>query len=71
MTVRLIDRGPNILGGTPVFSGTRLPLRISMEYLEAGDRHDDALGDCPTVSRERAIGLLERARAQLAAGDVH
>lgn len=42
-----------------------------MEDLEAGDSHDDALGGSPTVSRERAIGPLERARAQLAAGDVH
>ena len=64
MTEKLIDRNPDILGGTPVFSGTRVPVRILMEHLEAGDRLDDFL-DYPTVTREQAVELLERATAQL------
>ena len=51
MTDRVIDRSPDILGGTPVFSGTRVPVRILIEYLEAGDRLDDFLDSFPTVSR--------------------
>lgn len=65
MTEKLIDRNPDVLGGTPVFSGTRVPVRILMEHLEAGDRLDDFLEDYPTVSREQAVGLLERMTAQL------
>lgn len=66
MTEKLIDRIPDVLGGTPVFSGTRVPVRVLMEHLEAGDRLDDFLDDYPTVSREQAVALLERATAQLA-----
>ena len=69
MTEKIIDRNPDILGGTPVFSGTRVPVRILMEHLEAGDRLDDFLGDYPTVTREQAVGLLERVTAQLLVGD--
>jgi len=65
MTEKLIDSNPDVLGGTPVFSGTRVPLRILMEHLEAGDRLDDFLDDYPTVTREQAVGVLERATAQL------
>ena len=52
----------------PVFSGTRVLVRILMEYLQAGDRLDDFLDDYPTVTREQAVELLERATAQ-PAGD--
>ena len=65
VTEKLIDRNPDVLGGTPVFSGTRVPVRILMEHLEAGDRLDDFLDDYPTVTREQAVRLLERATAQL------
>ena len=51
-----IDRNPDILGGTPVFTRTRVPVRILMEYLEAGDRLDDFLQDFPSVSRDKASG---------------
>jgi len=69
MADKLIERNPNILCGTPVFLGTRVPVRILMEHLEAGDRLDDFLEDYPTVSREQAIGLLERVTTILV-GDV-
>ena len=57
-----IDRNPDILGGTPVFAHTRVPVRILMEYLEAGDRLDDFLEDFPSVSRDQAVSVLEKAR---------
>ena len=57
-----IERNPDILGGTPVFARTRVPVRILMEYLEAGDRLDDFLLDFPSVSRDQAIALLGRAK---------
>ena len=68
MTDKLIDRNPDILGGTPVFAGTRVPVRILMEHLEAGDRLDDFLADYPTVTRAQAVGVLERGTAVQAAG---
>lgn len=65
MVDKVIDRNPGILGGTPVFAGTRVPVRILMEHLEAGDRLDEFLQDYPTVSRTQAIALLERATVML------
>ena len=65
MADKLIDRNPGILGGTPVFSGTRVPVRILMEHLEAGDRLDEFLEDYPTVTRDQAVALLERAKTML------
>lgn len=61
----MIDRNPDILGGTPVFSGTRVPVRIMMEHLEAGDPLDEFLEDYPTVTRDQAVAVLERAKAML------
>ncbi len=66
MTDKVIDRQTDILGGTPVFSGTRVPVRILIEHLEAGDRLDDFLDSFPTVSRSQAIEVLRRAKAILA-----
>ena len=60
-----ISRNPGILGGTPVFSGTRVPIRILIEHLEAGDRLDDFLDSYPTVSRDQAIAVLRAARLVL------
>ena len=62
MTDKLINKDPEILGGTPVFSGTRVPIRILIEYLEAGDRLDDFLESYPTVSCIQAIEVLKRAK---------
>ena len=66
MADKLINRDPEILDGTPVFSGTRVPIRILIEYLEAGDRLDDFLESYPTVSRNQAIEVLKRAKTVLA-----
>ena len=56
---------PEILGGTAVFVGTRVPVKILIDYLEAGDRLDDFLRDFPAVTREQAIAALEIARSAL------
>ena len=68
MADKVIDRRVDVLGGTPVFSWTRVPVRILIEYLEAGDRLDDFLDSFPTVSRSQAIEVLEQAKAALAGG---
>ena len=68
MTDTLIERKQDVLGGTPVFAGTRVPVRILMEHLEAGDRLDEFLADFPTVSRIQAVGVLERATRILVSG---
>ena len=70
VTDALIDGNPAILGGTPVFSGTRVPVRVLLEHLEAGDQLDDFLNDFPSVSREHAAAVLECAVDELA-GNAH
>jgi len=54
-----------ILGGTAVFRGTRVPVQALIDYLEAGDRLDDFLADYPTVTRDQAVAALEQARDAL------
>ncbi len=56
----LINRSDDILGGTPVFAGTRVPVQTLLDYLEEGDNLDEFLDDFPSVSRERAVQVLER-----------
>jgi uncharacterized protein (DUF433 family) len=58
---------PDILGGTPVFVGTRVPVQTLFDYLEAGDPLAEFLEDFPTVSREQAVAALEQARDALVA----
>ena len=67
MNDKAISRNPSILGGIPVFSGTRVPIRILIEHLEAGDRLDDFLDSYPTVSRDQAIAVLKSAKMALTA----
>jgi uncharacterized protein (DUF433 family) len=55
----LIVRDKDILGGTPVFAGTRVPVRTLLDYLKAGQPLDDFLDDFPTVNREQALALLQ------------
>ena len=57
----LIARSADVLGGAPVFTGTRVPVRTLLDYLEAGQPLDEFLTDYPTVSREQAVGVLELA----------
>ena len=59
---RVIESDPEIMGGEPVFVGTRVPARTLFEFLEAGDTLDEFLAEFPSVSRERAVAALEAAR---------
>lgn len=63
----LIHSDPEILGGTPVFVGTRVPLQALIDYLEGGHPLADFLDDFPTVSREQAVAALEEAKDLLVA----
>ena len=63
----VVHSNPEILSGTPVFVGTRVPARALIDYLEGGETIDEFLDDYPSVSREQAIAFLEEAgRALLA-----
>jgi uncharacterized protein (DUF433 family) len=62
---RAIIKDPNILGGEPVFRGTRVPFKILIDYLEGGDTLDQFLEQYPTVTRELAIAAIEEARVSL------
>ena len=66
----LVVRDPEILGGTPVFYGTRVPVQTLIDYLSAGDDLDEFLADFPTVKREQAEAFLERAKDALLALEV-
>lgn len=57
----VVTRSAEILGGTPVFAGTRVPVRNLIDYLEAGDSLTDFLDAFPSVSREQAVAALEAA----------
>jgi uncharacterized protein (DUF433 family) len=61
----LISTSDDILGGTAVFAGTRVPVQTLIDYLEAGDRLDEFLDDFPTVTREHAVAVLELAKEAL------
>ena len=56
---RVAHSDPRILSGTPVFMGTRVPVRILFEFLAAGDKLDEFLDAYPSVSRVQAVSLLE------------
>jgi uncharacterized protein (DUF433 family) len=62
MIQNAIVKDPDILGGEPVFRGTRVPFKILIEYLEGGDALDQFLEQYPSVSRELAIEAIEEAR---------
>ena len=61
----VIVSDPEILGGTPCFLGTRVPVDSMIDYLEAGNSLDEFLDNFPSVSREAAIAALEEAKALL------
>jgi uncharacterized protein (DUF433 family) len=57
----LVTVDPEILGGTPVFRGTRVPIQALLDHLEGGETLDDFLDGFPTVTRQQAIAFLEHA----------
>jgi len=63
----VISCNPDVMGGTPVFSGTRVPVQTLLDYLEAGDSIDDFLAGFPSVNREQVISFLEQAKDRLVA----
>ena len=65
--IRVIHSDPDILGGTPVFIGTRVPIKTLLDYLAAGDSLDEFLDHFPSVSRAQAIAALELAKEMLSA----
>ncbi len=65
MNKPVMHRDPEILGGTPVFLGTRVPVKNLFDYLEAGDSLDVFLTSFPSVTREQAVATLELAREAL------
>jgi uncharacterized protein (DUF433 family) len=70
MGANLITVDPDIQSGTPVFAGTRVPVQNLFDYLEEGDSLAVFLKQFPSVSREQAVAVLEKARATLMA-DAH
>jgi uncharacterized protein (DUF433 family) len=61
----IISASPEIMGGTPVFAGTRVPVQTLLDYIKAGESIDDFLDGFPSVTREQVIALLEEAGNQL------
>lgn len=67
MNDQIISSNPDVMGGTPVFHGTRVPLQTLLDYIEAGESIDDFLDGFPTVSREQVIAFLEEAKDRVVA----
>jgi len=64
----VIQSTKDVLGGEPVFRGTRVPVKTLIDYLEAGDRLDDFLQDYPTVRKQQVIDVLELAKKRFSKG---
>lgn len=58
---------PDVMGGTPVFAGTRVPVQTLIDYLEGGDTIDDFLEGFPSVRREQVVAFLEEAKDRVVA----
>jgi uncharacterized protein (DUF433 family) len=67
MKLPVVSSNPEIMGGTPVFHGTRVPVQTLLDYLEASETIDDFLEGFPSVSREQVITFLEEAKNKLVA----
>jgi uncharacterized protein (DUF433 family) len=65
MTKQIITSSPEVMGGTPVFAGTRVPVQTLIDYIKGGDSIDDFLDGFPTVTKEQVIGFLEEAQQQI------
>ena len=67
MKSSVISSNPEVMGGTPVFRGTRVPVQTLIDYLEAGDSISDFLDGFPTVTKEQAVAFLEEAKERVLA----
>jgi uncharacterized protein (DUF433 family) len=65
MTLAIISIDPDVMGGTPVFAGTRVPVQTLLDYLEAGDPIDEFLAGFPSVTRKQVVEFLEAAKDRL------
>ncbi len=65
MKYKSVSIDPEILGGTPVFTGTRVPIQTLFDYLEGSDTLEAFLDDFPSVAKEQAVELLEMAKVSL------
>ena len=65
MKQSVVSCNPEVMGGAPVFRGTRVPVQTLLDYLEAGESIDQFLDGFPTVSREQVIAFLEEAKDRL------
>jgi uncharacterized protein (DUF433 family) len=65
MTKQIITSSPDVMGGTPVFAGTRVPVQTLIDYVKGGDSIDDFLDGFPTVTKEQVIAFLEEAQQQI------
>jgi uncharacterized protein (DUF433 family) len=68
MAIQVIHSDPEILSGTPVFVGTRVPAQSLFDYLEGGETLDEFLRQFPSVRREQTVAALELARESVLAG---
>jgi uncharacterized protein (DUF433 family) len=62
-TNSIITKDPEILGGTPVFAGTRVPFEALVDYVEGGKTLDEFLDDFPTVTKQMVVAALEQSKA--------
>ena len=67
---QIISRSPDIMSGTPVFAGTRVPVQTIIDYLAGGHPLDEFLDDFPTVRREQALELLWRVKEMLVSAQI-
>ena len=67
MDSALVNRDPDVMSGMPCFTGTRVPVKTLFDYLEGNSTLEDSLADFPSVTRERAVAVLEAARERLSA----
>ena len=67
MAQPIVTSSPDILSGTPVFAGTRVPVQALIDYLEGGETIDDFLAGFPTVERVQVVAFLEEATARMTA----
>ncbi len=63
----IVNSSPDVMGGTSVFRGTRVPIQTLLDYLEGGETIDDFLKGFPSVTREQVIAFLEEAKKRMTA----
>ena len=68
MEPSLVTSSPDVLSGTPVFAGTRVPVQALIDSLEGGETIDDFLTGFPTVTRQQVVSFLEKATERMIAG---